>query len=404
MKIVAEKKCDVFVAGAGVAGVAAALQAARMGKRVILAEKCAALGGMATTGHVNLFEPMCNGRGTQIMKGMADEMLRMAIRYGYDDTPADWKNGEPGQGTTNKRYVCHFSACIFALTLCEELNKAGVEILFDTVATDVEATDGHIDSVLIFNKSGYSRVRSAMVVDTTGDSDLLAMLGVPTVTQGGHHTYAGWGLNLESCQKAVEAGTVEKVCFDMVGGNASWNGRNHPEGMPLWDGTDGDQVSKYFIANQIELLNNIKGDDRHGREVVMLPFMHQIRTTRRIEGNYTLRYEEDKYRHFEDSVGAVCDCMKRDNLFEVPFGVLVRDGFDNIITAGRSAAGEGLAWNVLRVIPQAILTGQAAGAACALAQDNGCAITETPIKALQKVMEDAGNIIHFDDALVPKEG
>lgn len=403
MKIVAEKTCDVFVAGAGVAGAAAALQAARMGKKVILAEKCAALGGMATTGHVNLFEPMCNGRGTQIMKGMADEMLRMAIRYGYDDTPAEWQNGEPGQGTTNKRYVCHFSACIFALTLCEELDKAGVEILFDTVVTDVEATAGHINSVLIFNKSGYTRVKSAMFVDTTGDSDLLYMLGVPTVTQGGHHTYAGWGLSLESCRRAVEAGTVEKVCFDMVGGNASWNGRNHPEGMPLWDGTDGDQVSKYFIANQIELLGNIKNDDRHSREVVMLPFMHQIRTTRRIDGNYTLQYEADMYRHFDDSVGAVCDPMKRDGLFEVPFGVLVRDGFDNIITAGRSASGEGLAWNVLRVIPQAILTGQAAGVACAQAMEEGCAITDINITNLQKVMEETGNIIHFDDALVPKE-
>ena len=334
MKIVAEKTCDVFVAGAGVAGAAAALQAARMGKKVILAEKCAALGGMATTGHVNLFEPMCNGRGTQIMKGMADEMLRMAIRYGYDDTPADWQNGEPGQGTTNKRYVCHFSACIFALTLCEELNKAGVEILFDTVVTDVEATGGHINSVLIFNKSGYTRVNAKMFVDTTGDSDLLYKLGVPTVTQGGHHTYAGWGFSLDSCKQAVEAGTVEKVCYDFHGGRAGWSGTRHPEGMPLWDGTDGDQVSKYFIANQIELLGNIKNDDRHSREIVMLPFMHQIRTTRRIDGDYTLSYEEDVYKHFPDSVGAVCDPMKRDQLFEVPFGVLVKTGFDNIITAG----------------------------------------------------------------------
>ena len=401
MKIVAEKTCDVFVAGAGVAGTAAALQAARMGKKVILAEKCAALGGMATTGHVNLFEPMCNGRGTQIMKGMADEMLHMAIRYGYDDTPADWQNGEPGQGTTNKRYVCHFSACIFALTLCEELNKAGVEILFDTVVTDVEATGGHINSVLIFNKSGYTRVNAKMFVDTTGDSDLLAMLGVPTITQGGHHTYAGWGLSLDSCKKAVEAGTVEKVCYDFHGGRAGWSGTRHPEGMPLWDGTDGDQVSKYFIANQIELLGNIKNDDRHSREIVMLPFMHQIRTTRRIDGDYTLSYEEDVYKHFPDSVGAVCDPMKRDQLFEVPFGVLVKTGFDNIITAGRSAAGEGLAWNVLRVIPQAILTGQAAGVACALAVDGQCAITKVDITALQKTMEEAGNAIHFDDALIP---
>ena len=401
MKIVAEKTCDVFVAGAGVAGAAAALQAARMGKKVILAEKCAALGGMATTGHVNLFEPMCNGRGTQIMKGMADEMLRMAIRYGYDDTPADWQNGEPGQGTTNKRYVCHFSACIFALTLCEELNKAGVEILFDTVVTDVEATGGHINSVLIFNKSGYTRVNAKMFVDTTGDSDLLYKLGVPTVTQGGHHTYAGWGLSLDSCRRAVEAGTVEKVCYDFHGGRAGWSGTRHPEGMPLWDGTDGDQVSKYFIANQIELLGNIKNDDRHSREIVMLPFMHQIRTTRRIDGDYTLSYEEDVYKHFPDSVGAVCDPMKRDQLFEVPFGVLVKTGFDNIITAGRSASGEGLAWNVLRVIPQAILTGQAAGAACALAVDEQCAITKVDITALQKTMEQAGNAIHFDDALIP---
>lgn len=39
MNIVAEKKYDVFVAGAGVAGVSAALQAARCGKKVALAEK-----------------------------------------------------------------------------------------------------------------------------------------------------------------------------------------------------------------------------------------------------------------------------------------------------------------------------------------------------------------------------
>lgn len=402
MKIAAEKTYDVFVAGAGVAGVAAALQAARCGKKVLLAEKCATLGGMATTGHVNLFEPMCNGRGKLIMKGMVEELLHLAIRYGYDDIPAEWKNGEPGQGTTNKRFVCHFSACIFALAICEELSNAGVDILFDTVVTDVEATGGHIDSVLIFNKSGYSRVKADVFVDTTGDSDLLHMLGVPTVTQGGHHTYAGWGLDLESCKRAVEAGTVEKVCFDMVGGNASWTGRNQPEGMPLWDGTDGDKVSEYFRVNQLELLDNIRGDDRHSREVVMLPAMHQIRTTRRIRGDYTLNYEQDVYRHFDSSIGTVCDPMKRDQLFEVPYGVLVRSGFDNIITAGRSASGEGLAWNVLRVIPQAILTGQAAGMAAAMALDTGCPIADVPIEPLQKALADAGVMIHFDDAWIPQ--
>lgn len=161
--------------------------------------------------------------------------------------------------------------------------------------------------------------------------------------------------------------------------------------------TDGDQVSAYFRTNQMELLDNIRADDRKSREVVMLPVMHQIRTTRRIEGNYTLKYG-DMYRHFPDSVGAVGDCLRRDSIFEIPYGTLVRSGFDNIITAGRSASGEGDAWEVIRVIPPAILTGQAAGMAVAMALDSGCAIADVAVEPLQKALAEIGVVIHFDDA------
>ena len=400
MRIFEEKQYDVFVSGAGVAGIAAALQAARKGKKVAIAEKYATLGGMATTGHVNLFEPMCNGRGVQIIKGMAQELLETSIRYGYDDMPEEWQQGEPGYGHTGKRLMCRFSACIFSLTLCELLSNAGVEVLFDTVVTEVEHTGGHIDSVLIYNKSGFSRVKACMFVDATGDADLLWQLGVPTVTKGSYHTYAGWGLDLESCQKAVDAQDVAKVCFDIVGGNATRHGKRHPEGMPLWDGTDGKNVSEYFRMNQLELLENIKHQDRKSREIVMLPGMHQIRTTRRIEGNYTLT-KADAYKHMPDSVGAIGDCLARDNLYEVPYGVLVRDGYDNVITAGRSTSGDDYGWELLRVIPTAILTGQAAGMACAIAIELGCGITEVPMEPLQKNLADSGVMIHFDDAWIP---
>lgn len=46
---------DVLVAGGGVAGVAAAVEAARGGKRVALVEKSTQLGGLATIGLINLF-------------------------------------------------------------------------------------------------------------------------------------------------------------------------------------------------------------------------------------------------------------------------------------------------------------------------------------------------------------
>ena len=71
---------DVIVAGGGVAGVAAAVSASRMGKRTLLIEKTIGLGGLATNGLVNLFVPMCNGRGVQIIKGMVEEMLRLSVK------------------------------------------------------------------------------------------------------------------------------------------------------------------------------------------------------------------------------------------------------------------------------------------------------------------------------------
>ncbi len=68
---------DVIVAGGGVAGVAAAVSAARMGKKVLLTEKTISLGGLATIGLVNLFVPMCNGRGTKIIRAWRRNFLTL---------------------------------------------------------------------------------------------------------------------------------------------------------------------------------------------------------------------------------------------------------------------------------------------------------------------------------------
>ena len=79
----------------------------------------------------------------------------------------------------------------------------------------------------------------------------------------------------------------------------------------------------------------------------------------------------------------------------------MRRGFDNLITCGRSAAAKGWAWDVLRVIPPAVLTGQAAGVAAAQALDANVPIWDTPIAPLQKTLADTGVLIHFDDAWIP---
>ena len=58
-------ECDVLVVGGGVAGIAAALAAARQDTKVILLEKQFMLGGLATAGLVTIYLPLCDGIGHQ---------------------------------------------------------------------------------------------------------------------------------------------------------------------------------------------------------------------------------------------------------------------------------------------------------------------------------------------------
>ena len=57
-----EDGIDVLVAGGGPAGTAAAVCAARLGAKVILAEATGCLGGMGTAGLVASFGPISDGR------------------------------------------------------------------------------------------------------------------------------------------------------------------------------------------------------------------------------------------------------------------------------------------------------------------------------------------------------
>ena len=178
-------KYDVIVAGGGVAGVAAAVSAARMGKRILLIEKTITLGGLATIGLVNWFVPSCNGRGTNIVKGMAKEMFDLSTKYGYDNVPEEWQNGnEPGEGATT-RNVTKFSVNIYIMQLTKWLKDENVDILFDTVVSQPIMEKGRCTAVIVENKTGTQCYEADIVIDATGDADVLYRAGVPTVQGNG---------------------------------------------------------------------------------------------------------------------------------------------------------------------------------------------------------------------------
>lgn len=403
-KVPVRGKYDVIVAGAGVAGTAAALAARRAGKSVLLIEKTVTPGGLATIGLVNFFVPMCNGRGQIVVKGMAEEFLRLSIKYGFDSIPECWKNGTAG--IDSPRYMTRFSPQIFALALTDLLAAEEMTLRYDSIVANVEMSCGkngmHCNGVYTESKSGREFFEGAMIVDATGDADVLFRAKVPTFQGKNYFTYFGKLLTLESCKNAVEQRNILHSYCTCSGGIANLYGGNHPEGMKFFTGTSAEDVTEFMVLNQREMLRKLSRDDRTGREVITLPTMPNYRTTRRIDGNKTLR-ETDTYRHFEDSVGAISDFDRRDYLYEIPYGSLVRSGFDNLITAGRTASGEGYAWDVLRVIPPAIISGQAAGLACSQAIDTGRPISEIDIAKLQDSLTRSNVLVHFDDAWIPEQ-
>lgn len=392
---------DIIVCGAGVAGVAAAVTGARAGKRVLLVEKSAMLGGLATLGLINLFVAMCNGRGKQIIKGMADELFWLSVKHSWDTIPSDWANGEPTKPTT-QRMVTRYSPSVFALELTELVVKSGVELYFDCNMSTPVMEKGHCRGVVLESKSGREFYECDVAIDATGDADLAYRAGIPCVQGGNYFTYGTHKISFDSISKALELGDIGKAIAEQSGGNASLYGERHPEGMELFTGTTVENVSKYLIMNQRKCLSHVVEWDRKKETLITLPGMAQLRTTRHIDADYTLKVE-DAYKHFDDSVSAICDFDHRDILYEVPLRCLTKRGYDNILAVGRCASATGYAWDVLRVIPPAIVTGQAAGQAASNAIDEKCAVCDVDISKLQNDLEGQNMMIHFDDSLVPSD-
>ena len=178
-----QEQYDLVVCGGGVGGVAAAIEAARAGLRTALVEKTIFLGGLATTGMINIYLPLCDGKGRQATFGIAEELLHLSIRYGPGDVPA-WREArrDPGAG----RFRVTFAPAAFILALDEATEKAGVDLWLDTLACTPVMEGNAVAGVEVENKSGRGLLRARCVVDATGDADLAFRAGAPCEDEGNY--------------------------------------------------------------------------------------------------------------------------------------------------------------------------------------------------------------------------
>lgn len=383
---------DVIVAGGGIAGVSAALAAKRSGCKVLLVEKSVILGGLATLGFVAIYLPLCNGEGKKIIGGIAEELLGLAIKYGYNTLPPEWADGKGGTGVTT-RYRTDFSPTEFVLALDELMEKEGIDLLFDTVCCKLIMEEKSCRGIIVENKSGRKGYTGKVFIDTTGDLELMARAGVPCAKGENWLTYWAYSTDLKMMKDAVEKQDVYSgIKLQWLG--AIWNGDKAPAGSCTYTGTDAEEITKFILDGRRMLRQDLEGSKGRERAILALPGMPQLRNIRRLCGYYELT-EKDVFTHFDDSIGCFGDWHNAGPVYEIPYRTLISPEMSNVITAGRSIASEGYAWIMTRVIPVCSLTGQAAGQAAALAVRKGCSLQELDVKDLQHELARGGVMIHF---------
>ena len=384
---------DVIVVGGGVAGVAAALAAARNGSKVLLIEKTTMLGGLATAGLIVIYLPICDGMGHKIHSGICEELLYASIKYGNDSLPEQWRGG-PWEAPTKERYQTAFNAPAFMIALDELIREAGIDVLLDTVFSDVVMKDGYCTAVIVENKSGRQAYGCKAVVDASGDADVFYQAGAPCLEQDNFCTL--WAY----CQS-----DNEDLIFKLAGlppefvkiiALGSFSGACLPPGTPKFRGTDASEVTEFIMKGREAALNRLKEDP--SLTYITFPSQAQYRTTRRIKGAHTLR-TDDAGKHFDDSIGTTGIWNIPGPVYEIPFGSLRVESIKNIFAAGRiisSANGSG--WEITRVIPVCALTGQAAGSAAAILAQT--AAGDVSIEELQNGLDKNGVVLKISDSLV----
>lgn len=388
--MLSNKSYDIAVCGGGFAGVSAALAASRLGKKVVLFEKEYMLGGLGTAGLITIYLPLCDGLGKQVSFGIAEELLKLSIKYGYEDLyPENWLDGIGTRTEKDKRYEVQYNPQVCAILMEKLLLDNGVDIMYGSYVIDAEVKDNKIENLIVVNKSGQTKYFIKSVVDATGDCDIAKFSNAPTEDYEQKNVLAAWYYSLIDGKYILnKRGLANLPKEETVG---------RPPVKHLVDkrftGLDGKELSEMVELSHNEILNNYLLKRKSNKDfIVTMPTIPLVRMTRKIVGEYTLKFSE-AHTYIEDSIGMVSNWKVRGPVYEVPFTTLYSKEVKNLAVAGRCTSVDQRLWDVMRVIPCCAVTGQAAGTAVALSSD----LTTLDVKKLQQVLTENGVILHEKD-------
>lgn len=403
-KIEVRHRPDVLVVGGGPAGCAAAWAAAKTGARVFLAEAQGCLGGLGTAGMVPAYMQFGDGVNN-LSAGFGSALFERLKALGE-------RVGQP-------QLAMEIRAENLKRASEEMLREAGVEFAFHTQLIDVIAADGTIETAVFAAKSGVFAVRAKMYVDCTGDGDLCAWAGNPfelgdengkvmAATLCQLWANIDWPRVIRPDGRALDRAIADgvfpvpdkhlpgmwKVSQNGIGGGNigqvydvdATDERSLTAGLIY-----GRRLTDDYLNYYREYLTGFEE-----MELVSTGSLLGIRESRRITGEETLLLEHFQARAvFPNEIGryaypvdihagvatqAAYEKFHREHTsfryskgesYGIPYGAIVPKGLRNALVAGRCLSAERAMQSSVRVMPGCYITGQAAGAAAALAAAQG---------------------------------
>lgn len=383
------KSVDVLVAGGGPAGIAAALAAVREGADTLLVERYGYLGGMITGCHVVVvmgvgdgFRPKARG----ITKEIRDRL-------------------EPLGGISRTRPSGDYAvdAELFKWQADEMLAEAGAAKLLQTLACAPIVEDGRVRGFFAESKSGRQALLAKVTVDCTADADLAFRAGCPcdNETHDVSLRIVVEGVEQEKAdafaqEKPDEYERIMAEAAELNGGHPFGQKGKRVKGVDVTDaealGRAESQMRRELFRALYHLRAHLPGWE--DARVAETSPQFGVRQSRRVRGGHVVTDEElSASRHHEDSVARLGSYLNGYKLYDpkgldydIPYRALVPEGADGLLVAGRCVSADYLAANTLRLIVPCFATGQAAGAAAALAAKAGVQPRQVPYPELRQAL------------------
>jgi glycine/D-amino acid oxidase-like deaminating enzyme len=413
---------DVVVVGGGASGAIAAIQAGRLGARTLLIEMSGILGGTTTLAGVAL-PGLFHAWGEQVIAGIGWDLVSESVRVAGGTFPDFQDFRRP-----HYKLQIPVNPTVYASVLDAAVETAGVELRLHSMLAEL-SPDENGWSVGVCGKEGVQRIRTARVIDCTGDADAVALAGLDRVAtrypQPGTlmsyfsgYDYSSLDIDAieDAFELAIESGELEPSDFGSatrpVGKFLRSHGQNNMHVVGIGGATSAERTAAEVRARRTLMRIHRFLRAQPGLESIEIEYCATqvgVRESFTIVGRETIRiddyvsgriwadavaysfYPVDVHQH--DGDGIDIRPLPEGIVATIPLGAMLPVGSDHMVVAGRIISGDQEANSAYRIQASSMATGQAAGAAAALSVDLGCAIADVPLERLRTTLRRNGAIV-----------